>query len=274
MIKANSLPGQFLSNFRLLSLQWRTNFSAVLENRLAFALQVFGMIINDFAWLVMIGLFFSVIGPVNGWTQTEALAIVGLNTFSFSLAFAFLGGTMSLPRLIMSGSFDKLMLRPRNLYLQVISNSFEISALGDLLIGVGLLATYFFLNGTEVIFILLSFIATLFAALTFISVGIVTSSVLFWFPEGDFLAHHLFRSFMRPAWLPFSLFSGAIKFIFIFIIPSLLISGLPLEALKTRSISLIFGLGATSLIWFGFSVWFFYFSVRRYESGNTLGGVS
>jgi len=69
---------------------WRTNLRAAMEHRVAFALQVGGMVLNDSAFIAVWVLFFAAVGEVNGWNGWDSVGLLGFGTLSYVLGFGFL----------------------------------------------------------------------------------------------------------------------------------------------------------------------------------------
>lgn len=258
------------AEFLVARLTWVTNFRSAMELRIAFALQIVGMVVNDVVFVLAWILFFEAVGTVNGWGAPETVALLGFNVLGFGLAFGFAGGGMWLPRYVEQGTFDGFLLSPRNLYIRTITSRFEMPALGDALLGIILLVVYAAQSGSWMT--LLWFLAMLPATvMIYISVSMTCSAAAFYFPDADHIVMALFKMFLTPGVYPSVLFPAVARFVFIVIIPSLAIGGLPVEAVKNQSLATVGIVWAVALGWLLVSVAAFYGSVRRYESGNYIG---
>jgi ABC-2 type transport system permease protein len=72
---------------------------------------------------------------VAGWTFAEAAMCYAAAFMAFSIAECVARGFDMFSRLVVSGDFDRLLVRPRGLALQVLGSSFELTRLGRLFVG-------------------------------------------------------------------------------------------------------------------------------------------
>ncbi len=259
-----------VAEFSVARLTWLTNLRSAMELRVAFFLQIIGMVLNDCSFVIVWLIFFNAVGTVNGWGAPETIALLGFNVLGFGLTFGFAGGSMWLPRYVEQGTFDSFLLSPRNLYVRTITSRFELPALGDALLGVILLVAYAVQTGSGMG--LLWFLAMLPATvIIYVSVSMTCSTAAFYFPDADHIVLAMFKMFLTPGLYPSILFPKIARFIFIVIIPSLAIGGLPVEAVKNHSLSTVAIVWAVAGGWLLISIVAFYGSVRRYESGNYIG---
>jgi ABC-type uncharacterized transport system permease subunit len=79
-----------------------------------------------------------------------------------------------------------------------------------------------------------------------------------------------FDMFMTPALFDGGAFQGIMRFIFTFLIPSLLIGALPVEITKDISVSKLVLIGVLAILWFLLSIKIFNKAIRKYESSNFM----
>lgn len=258
------------AEFAVARLTWLTNVRSAMELRLAFALQIIGMMLNDCSFLVLWLLFFQVMGSVNGWSSAQTIALMGFYSLGFGLAFGFAGGSIWLPRYVEQGTFDGFLLSPRNLYIRTVTSRFDLPALGDAALGLILLLVYAAQTGSWLS--LLWFGAMLPAtSLIFLSVSVTVSTASFYFPDANHVVMALFKMFLNPGLYPSALFSRFARLIFLVVIPSLTVGGIPVEAVTSHSWLTLGLVWLIALLWLLISIAAFYCSVRRYESGNYIG---
>lgn len=268
--KKRNFFGGILAELSVARLTWLTNLRSAMELRAAFLLQVVGMAVNDCSFVIAWLIFFNAVGTVNGWGAQETIALLGFNVLGFGLTFGFAGGSMWLPRYVEQGTFDGFLLSPRNLYVRTVTSRFEMPALGDALLGIILLIVYAVQSGSLIS--LVWFLAMLPATvIIYMSVSMTCSTAAFYFPDADHIVLALFKMFLTPGLYPSALFPKIARFIFIVIIPSLAIGGLPVEAVKDHDFSPVGMVWAVEIGWLLISLAAFYGSVRRYESGNYIG---
>ncbi len=249
---------------------WVTNLRAAMELRAAFALQVVGMALNDFAFVAVWLMFFDAVGTVNGWNGMDAIAMLGFGVLAFGLAFGFAGGSLWIPRFVEQGTLDSFILSPRNLYIRVAASRFDLPALGDGIFGLLLVGIYVVHLGSV---LPLLWFATLLppAVMILISVSMTCGLAAFYFPDANSIVQSFFKLFLTPSIYPSTLFPPWAKTVFTFVIPSLAVGGLPVEAVKGADFGIAAVVWGVGIAWLLISIVAFYAAVRRYESGNALG---
>lgn len=271
MSKTTSIAHRVMSELRVARLVWLTNVRAAMENRAAFAMQIVGMMVNDLAFVLVWMFFFQAVGTVNGWSGWESIGLLGFGTVSFGLAFGFCGGTTRLPTSVEDGSLDNFLLSPRNVLWRMTTSKFDIAAFGDVIFGIALLTIFAIKMRLAFGAVLLLIGCILPAGLITLSMNLIAGCVAFFFLDAQGMSFSLFKTFMTPTLYPAGLFPGPAKMFFIFVIPSLVVGGLPVQAIEGENVPLFLLVWVLALIWVSVGVGVFYFSLRRYESGNALG---
>jgi ABC-2 type transport system permease protein len=263
----NELKAEIIANWEII----KKNFSSAAALRGAFLMQIIGMMVNDAFFIAIWVFFFRTFGKINGWTATEYFAMMGVNACAFGLAMSLFYGSALLPRMIDNGSFDNLLLSPRRLYLRILTAGFNMSAVGDFFFGIALICFYaiFFHASALQIFQLLSLCIP--AAAIICNFSLFTSLIAFFIPDSFTLAKNAFDMFLSPSLYPAGLFGGALRFIFIFIVPSLAIGGLQVEAVIKADWKIYGLVWLLAIIWTVITVWALAAAVKKYESGNLTG---
>jgi ABC-2 type transport system permease protein len=267
----SSLTKKIAAELRVAFLCWRTNVRAAMANRLAFVLQVAGMMLNDTAFIAVWLLFFQVVGTVNGWSGIDSFGLLGFATASFGLAFGFCGGSPLVSRYVEDGSMDGFLLAPRSTYVRIITSKSDIAALGDLVFGSIILLIYGVVTGMSLAQIPFVVGMVVAGAVITQSVSMSAQMMSFYIIDAENISFSLFKCFLSPSLYPSGLFPSVTKFIFTFIIPATVVGGLPIEMLQTGSWTLFVTIWAVAIGWLILSMWLFRISVRRYESGNAIG---
>ncbi len=179
-------------------------------------------------------------------------------------------GLRQLPETVASGSFDRFMLSPKNLLVRIATSSFSASAVGDVLFGIICLTIYIFLAHLNLYQILLIPVFVLIGILVFLSMSIATFSTSFFFIDAHAITKGLFELFMTPSLFHGGAFQGAMRFIFTFLIPSLLVGTLPVEAVRDASLGKLFLIALVAVVWFFLALMIFRKALKRYESSNFM----
>ena len=106
--------------------------------------------------------------------------------------------------------------------------------------------------------------------ITFTGVTIAVQSINFFFTDPEPVTRSVFELFFTPSLFHGGAFQGTMRFVFTFLVPSLLIGTLPVEAITQTSFPKMILLLVLSIFWFMFALWFFKKAVRKYESANFM----
>ena len=248
----------------------KKNIQSSAELRTSFLMNVIGMAVNNTAFIFLWVFFIKSVGIIGGWTAGDIIGLQGFLAISYGLVLSGAYGLRKLPDSVTSGSFDRFMLSPKNLILRIATSSFGASAVGDVIFGVICLFAYCFLIHVSLYQIILLLILILLSTSIFLSVTILIGAISFQFTDAGTVYDGMFEIFFTPALFHGGAFQGVMRFIFTFIIPSLLIGTIPVEALKDISIAKIILLIIMAIFLFLLSIFLFNRSVRKYESSNFM----
>ncbi len=246
----------------------KKNIKGSTELRTSFIINIFGMAFNNIAFIILWFYFAKSVGDIGGWAAYDVIGLQGLVTLSFGVIFSFAGGFQNISEYISSGAFDRFMISPKNLILRMTTSSFDTSALGDILFGAISLGIYLFLISASFSQIVLTILFILISCLVFFSVMLFITATGFYFSDPMPVITGLRDLFFSPALFHGGAFQGATRFIFTFIIPSLVIGTLPIETIKSQSLETFILITIISIVWFLGSLVFFSKALRKYESSN------
>jgi len=236
----------------------------------SFFMNIFGMAINNTAFIVIWVFFVKTVGTINGWTAGDIIGLLGFSTICFGLVLSIGDGIRRLPELVSSGSFDRFLLSPKNLLIRIATSSFGSSAVGDMLFGIICLIFYGFLINAGIFQILLIVFLAIITTLVFLSITIIIFSTSFLFIDADQATGGIFNFFLTPTIFNGGIFHGFVKFFFVFIVPSLLVGAIPIEIIKYFSFWKLLLISVLAIFWFYLSIKIFYKCVRKYESTNFM----
>lgn len=248
----------------------KKNIQSSSELRTSFLMNIIGMAINNLAFVFLWVYFVKSVGIIGGWTTYDIIALNGFCALSFGLIVSIFMGTRKIPEYVSSGSFDRYMLSPKNLILRIATSAFSPSAVGDAIFGIICLTVYGFLIHISFIQIIFIFILTIFASIIFFSMTLIINALSFYFIDATSFTDSVFQLFFTPTLFHGGAFHGAMRFIFTFMIPSLLIAAIPTETIKSVSITALLLIGLGSVVWFFIAVKLFNHSIKRYESSNFM----
>ena len=214
--------------------QFRASSAAAMQYRVDFLVQ--GGISFFWALLTLIPLwvvFSSGRTSVAGWSYPEALVVLGW----FTLLKALLEGAIN-PSLIAvvdhirKGTLDFVLLKPADAQFLVSTAKFEFWKVSDALAALGIFVYAFHELGRvpTPLHLLQALALLVIAAGVIYSLWIIVISMAFYVVRIDNLSY-LFVSIYDAARWPVSMFTGALRFVFTYVIPLALMTTYPAMAL-------------------------------------------
>lgn len=252
----------------------KKNIQSSAELRTSFLMNIIGMTINNTAFILLWVFFVQSVGIIGGWTSADIVALQGFTAICFGIIFSFGGGLRKLPEYVTSGTFDRFMLSPKNILTRVITSSFGVSGVGDIVFGIVCLAIYGVLIHASVVQILLIIVLVVLSTILFFAVTVVCYSASFYFTDAAFVVSGLFDLFFTPSLFHGGAFQGAMRAFFMFVIPALLVGTIPVEIVKDISMGKLAIVTIFTVLWLILSIKIFNRAIRHYESSNlmTFGG--
>ncbi len=253
-----------------LRLAWRYlrhNLMSAMAYRGAFALQVFGMLLNDLMLMVFWTLLFQRFPLLNGWDLTGVVTIYAVSATGFGLVVVVCGNVNRVAHIIASGDLDYYLALPANPLLHLLTSRMNLSGWGDMLFGLVLYGVI--IPGgwrTFPLFLLLAILV----AVVFCAVGVLAGSLAFWLGQAQDLALQWFNATLSFSLYPVDFFPGLVRVFLYTLLPAAFIGSVPARLLLQFRWSHL-GLMAAfagGMVWLAQAV--FFRGLRRYESGNLI----
>ncbi|MDR1530685.1 MAG: ABC-2 family transporter protein [Clostridiales bacterium] len=175
-------------------------------------------------------LMFARMGNVGEWSMERILLIYALAVCSFGLAETFCRGFDVFPwAMIQSGNFDRLLLRPRNLAVQVAGSVFHIHRLARVAFGLGAISWALVRMGVAVtpFSALVLVLALAGGFLTYCGVFVLSSGIAFFTIKALDWIFILTNASYQVTRVPMDYMPRLLKRAFTFVMPVLLISYYP-----------------------------------------------
>lgn len=244
----------------------RLNILAAMENRISFFVQILTMIIHQFSYLLLWMIFFTKFPSVHGWELHDTALLLALTSINFSLVAIFAGGIFDLARIIEQGDLDYYIAFPAPALWHIMTKKTFVASLGELMFGIVMFIFAGTLTPPKIaLFILLGGMTTIIT-LNFI---IIIQSGAFFLSNLQESATQFVDALTDFVFYPQNIFSGALKFITIFIIPAFFIGTIPITLLTHFNgplLGLMFGFCVVSTL---LAHYIFYYGLRRYKMGLT-----
>jgi len=245
------------------------NLKSQMQYRATFFLNFIGRIVLSFATVAGMLFMFTRFNEVEGFTLSQTLLCTAAVTMAFSLAEVFARGFDIFPRLLGNGEFDRCLVRPRGLILQVLGSHMEFARLG--ILAQAVLVLCYAIPGSGVVWtpdkILTLILMISCGALVFFGLYIVYAAFSFFTVEGlEFMniLTHGGREFGR---YPFAIYGGGVLKFLTYVVPLALFQYYPLLYLLDREDSRLYMfVPLFGLLFLLPSYGFFRVGLRRYKS--------
>ncbi|MBC7320607.1 ABC-2 family transporter protein [bacterium] len=202
---------------------------AQIQYRASFILLTIGNFLLTFMDFVSIIFLFQRFGSLKGWRLEELALLYGIIHTSFAISEAFSRGFDIFDRLVRNGNFDRILLRPRSLILQILGTEFQLVRWGRFLQGLvvliyGLVHLGITLDIFKLIFLVSAILGGVF---TFSGIFILQATLSFWSVQSIEIANSFSYGGVELASYPLSIYPKIFREIFIFIIPIAFINYFP-----------------------------------------------
>lgn len=242
---------------------------SVMQYKLSFLLMIIGRFILAFSELIAIQFLFSGFSQIKDYTYGDVLLCFSIIQMSFTFAELFGNGFKAFSGTVKKGEFDRMMLRPCSLLLQVMGTRFEIGRTGPLLTALITLALG--IRHSQITWSILTVwtLAAMIIGGTFLFIGLfmLEASFCFFSIEDTSLINVLTYGAKTHGKYPIDIYGKGILRFCTYVIPYTLIQYYPLQFLlgKTRSWYLAFcPLGMIVFLLVCYFIW--QFGVKHYQS--------
>ena len=240
----------------------RQYIKQIMEYKVDFVVGVLGVFLTQGLNLLFLNVIFQHIPSLEGWSFQEIAFIYGFSLIPKGLDHLFFDNLWALgQRLVRKGEFDKYLTRPINPLFHILVETFQIDALGELLVGGILLGT----TVTSIAWTLPKFLLFLvcipFATLIYTSLKIATASIAFWTKQSGAMIY-IFYMFNDFAKYPISIYNSLLRWLISFIVPFAFTAYYP-ASYFLQDKDVFFNIGGLMLI----SLVFFVISLRLWDRG-------
>lgn len=251
--------------FKSLSLHLKSE----LEYRVNFILSLLSQILIFFSYYFVIIALFNKFNNIAGFTMYEVLLCFSIIQFGFAFNEVFARGIDKFENLIIEGSFDRLLLRPKNLIIQVLCTDSDFVKIARLIQSlIVLVVALINLNINWNIFRVITLILMLISSvIIFFGIFLLAASYCFFSVQGLEVRNVFTDGGKHMAQYPIGIFNKGMVLFFTFIIPYAFVNYYPL----------LYFIGKKNNILYGFSpllvslylipcILIFYNGARRYSS--------
>jgi ABC-2 type transport system permease protein len=212
-------------------------FAGQMQDRLAFAIQVFAGFTFNAIEFVAIALLMHRFGTVGGWTLSEVGLLYGIVHTAFAIADGTCGGFDTLGAMVRSGEFDRILLRPRSTLLQIAGQDLQLRRIGrlsqgGLVLAWGLWATPIAWSAAKVLLL----VATLAGGVAlFYGIFVLQGALSLFTVEPLEAVNVLTYGAVETAQYPLGIYRAPFRRFFLAVVPVACANYLPLHAVLERA---------------------------------------
>ncbi|ETI68235.1 ABC transporter permease [Neobacillus vireti] len=207
------------------------HFKSQMQYRTSFWLLSIGQFFIPFSIFVGLYFLFERFGQIKGWQFFEVALCFAVIHMAFSLSECFARGFDMFSSLVVKGEFDRLLVRPRSTFVQVLGSKFEFTRVGRLLQSVIVLVWALSNLPIEWSTIKAITLALMIVSGVFIFTGIymLAATMCFWTVQGLEVASIFTDGGREMAQYPLNIYQKWVARFFTYVIPFGTVNYLPLQ---------------------------------------------
>ncbi|MCX5758787.1 MAG: ABC-2 family transporter protein [Candidatus Hydrogenedentes bacterium] len=208
-----------------------------MQYRASFLLTTFGNVMITGIEFFGLWALFARFGNLRGWTLPEVALFYGMIHVPFALAECFARGFDVFPALIKRGDFDRILLRPRTTFLQILGAEVRLNQIGRMLQGLVVLiwaATVLDVTWTLPRIALLC-ATTVCGTCLFCGLRVLEATMAFWSTDSLEIMNCLTYGGVETAQHPLAIYRPWFRRFFTFIVPLACVNYFPAHAILGRA---------------------------------------
>lgn len=249
-----------------------THLKVSLEYKVSLLLSLISQVFMMFVELFTIDSLFRKFGLLDTYNIYELLLGFSVVWLGFSLSEMIFRGFDQFSKLIVKGNFDILLVRPRNIFIQVFGSDVCYEKFSRVIVALGLYiySSFKVVSNFSIDKVLLLILMILGCVIIFLSIFILGASFCFITIQGlEFI--NIFTDGSRQlSQYPMGIYKKIVRVIFTYVIPITLVNYYPIKYLtnEVNNYFYIF-LPLLSIIFLIFSIFIFNLGVKKYSSSGS-----
>jgi len=255
-------------HLKIMGIYFRLNLASALEYRASFFTQAFGMALSNSSFIFFWWIAFEQIGGrIAGYSFEDVLFIWAVASSAFGLANIVFANASSLTRLIITGELDTFLLQPCNILLNILCAKTNLSAYGDLVYGFILMMIVYWGNVVAWLWFLFGVVL---GGLLMTAITLAAHTLSFYFGDASMLGNMALEFTINFSIYPDKIYAPPVLALMYSVIPAGIAIHIPLKLFRDFSPLLALAALGAAAVYCAVAGWFFYRSLRRYESGNVI----
>lgn len=171
---------RYIKLYRIFAVQY---MKTVMQSKVDFLVGLGGFLISQAAGLAFLYLVFKQIPSMKEWTLEQMLFIYGFAQIPRGIDHLLTDNLWMVGwQMVIKGTFDKYMLRPMNIFFQIVCEKVQFDAVGELLVGIFFVGRAVVYGVVQVTLLkaLLFIVSIVAGSIIYTSVKLVLASIAFW----------------------------------------------------------------------------------------------
>lgn len=226
-----------MGEIRIAMQSLKMSFRARLQYRVDTLVAALAVFVRESANIVVIYLALLKFDKINGWNVNELLFLFSLLFLTYAFVVALFADLRQFSDTIRQGRFDRLLVRPRGLLIQLVLNNADLIAAA----GHGTLGVLLFLISAGKVGIHWNLATIVYYVCALISgiliqggLFIIFSSLCFYFVETNSIRDIFYWNMRKFAGYPISIYNKLIQSIIIYVIPFAFVNYFPAQYLLRK----------------------------------------
>jgi len=200
-----------------------------MQYKISFILRVAGHLVITTSEFIAIVFIFGKFSHIKGWSLWEVGLLYGMTSVSFALAEMFGRGFHVFDGMIRLGTFDRVLLRPTGVFVQILAAEVDIRRLGRLTQGIVVIIISWYMLGLRANPIMIIFLAAAVVSgmIFYMALFIAGAAMCFWSVQSTELPNMLTYGGVEASSYPISAYKGWFRNTLIFVIPLAFINYFP-----------------------------------------------
>jgi len=257
------------NNLKLIFSYFKLNLKKEWAYKSSFFMQIFMMILNDFFFIILWYVIFTLVDNIGGYGFNETMLLWGIAAGGFGISHAFFGGAWNIKDSIYDGKLDVYLAQPKSVLINVACSNTDVSAIGDILYAFVVLV----IINAPWYWYLIMIPAIIIAGLIYVSMYVFYVSLSFYIKRGDSVAKSMEGTLNKAANYPPAIFNTVVKCLFFTLIPVCFYTFVPAQYLFiTPNIWWILCILGVTALWVALAFFTFNKGLKKYNSGSLMGG--
>lgn len=206
------------------------HFKSMLEYKSSFIISFLSQIVIFFSYYFIILALFDKFDNIKGFTLHEVLLCFSIIQFGYAFCEVFARGIDHFDLLIINGDFDRLLIRPKKIILQVMCSDADFTKIARLLQAIVVLIISLVNLNVELTYLkIITLILMMISSIViFFGIFLLAASYCFWTVQGLEVRNVFTDGGKHMAQYPIGIFKKGIVYFFTFVIPYAFVNYCPL----------------------------------------------